>query len=308
MLDERLIQLLRHNTAFDGWPLEILLGDREKFFVFLQERWPKFLDRIAAEKKPTVEEDSKPYGMAIVGPVDLPFDHQDVRVYIDNLFLEGLLQPVPHKSAGNLSKTWVGIGIRTDPSENRSCRLTKLIETLQASIPAEDARYGEWLHFGRGWAELVLLSNERNDRISETARQGIKNLQSQVDSAFTTWISKRYVGLVNLPPVPPVMLHHVPRFLAREVVEDRKKKIALLVVDGLSLDQWLVMREAIATRQADFRFREQAVFAWIPTITSVSTAGCFCRKAAHFLSQQHSHYRQRAWAVGTVLGRPGPHT
>ncbi|MGB2773865.1 MAG: BREX-3 system phosphatase PglZ, partial [Anaerolineae bacterium] len=44
ILDERFIQLQRQNSTFDGWPLETLLSDREAFFVFLQERWPIFLD------------------------------------------------------------------------------------------------------------------------------------------------------------------------------------------------------------------------------------------------------------------------
>jgi hypothetical protein len=59
-------------------------------------------------------------------------------------------------------------------------------------------------------------------------------------------------------------------------------KIALLLVDGLAMDQWLVMREALASRQPGFRFREQAVFAWIPSITSVSRQATFAGKAPLF--------------------------
>ena len=96
-----------------------------------------------------------------------------------------------------------------------------------------------------------------------------------MDIRFTAWSAKRYAGLINLPPVPPVMLHHLPRFLAGQMGEDRAAKVALLVVDGLSLDQWLVVREALASRQPGFRFREHMLFAWIPTITSVSRQAVF---------------------------------
>jgi hypothetical protein len=34
------------------------------------------------------------YGLKYPGPDCLPFDHQDIKVYIDNLFLEGKLTPV----------------------------------------------------------------------------------------------------------------------------------------------------------------------------------------------------------------------
>jgi hypothetical protein len=297
-LDNRFIQLLRQNNAFDDWPLETLVSDREAFFAFLQERWPIFLDREAAKGTSGVCEDKKPYGLSIEGPVELPFDHHDIRVYIDNLFVEGLLHPIQHEHADTLSRTWVGIGVRTAPIEDRSRRLGKLIDSLEASIPAEDAKHTDWFHFARGWAETILLANDQAEAISEPTDERIKNLQAQVDARFATWIFKRYAGLINLPPVPPVMLHHLPRFLARQMEEDRKSKIALIVVDGLAMDQWLVVRDALASRQPGFRFREQAVFAWIPSITSVSRQAAFAGKAPIFFpnSIQTTDKEPALWA------------
>lgn len=281
-LDGRFIQLLRQNNAFDDWPLETLVSDREAFFAFLQERWPIFLDREAAKGASGVREDEKPYGLSIQGPVELPFEHHDIRVYIDNLFVEGLLHAVPHEHADTLSRTWVGIGVRTAPMEDRSRRLGKLIDSLEASIPAEDAKHTDWFHFARGWAEAILLANDQAEAISEPTGTRIKILQAQVDAGFAAWLFKRYAGLVNLPPVPPVMLHHLPRFLARQMGENRTAKIALIVVDGLALDQWLVVREALASKQPMLRFREQVVFAWIPSLTSVSRQATFAGKAPIF--------------------------
>jgi hypothetical protein len=282
VLDERFIQLLRQSNIFDDWPLETLISDRESFFAFLQERWTIFLDREAAKGESGVREGGKPYGLTVEGPVNLPFDHHDVRVYIDNLFVEGLLHSVSHDHANTLSKTWVGIGVRTAPIEDRSRRLGKLIDSLQTSIPADDAKHTDWFHFARGWAELVLLMNEQPDSVLVEANEQAKSLQAQVDNGFTAWLSKRYAGLINLPPAPPVMLHHLPRFLARQVGEDRNAKIALIVVDGLAMDQWLVVRGALASRQPGFRFREQAIFAWIPSLTSVSRQAAFAGKAPIF--------------------------
>jgi hypothetical protein len=297
-LDNRFIQLLRQNNAFDDWPLETLVADREAFFAFLQERWPIFLDREAAKGTSGVREDEKPYGLSIEGPVELPFDHHDIRVYIDNLFVEGLLHSVSHDHADALSKTWVGIGVRTAPIEDRSRRLGKLIDSLEASIPAEDAKHTDWFHFARGWAETILLANDQAEAISEPTDERIKNLQVQVDAGFAAWLFKRYAGLVNLPPAPPVMLHHLPRFLARQMGEDRTAKIALIVVDGLAMDQWLVVRDALASKQPGLRFREQAVFAWIPSLTSVSRQAAFAGKAPIFFpnSIQTTDREPALWA------------
>lgn len=282
VLDERFIQLLHQSARFDAWSLERLVTDREAFFIFLQERWPIFLDREAAKGASEVREKERSYGLTIEGPVDLPFEHDDVRVYIDNLFVERLLHSVPHDHADSLSKTWVGIGIQIAPIEDRSRRLLKLMDRLQASIPAEAAKHTDWFLFARGWAEVNVLLNEQSDTITQGMMEHAKDLQSRVDAGFTGWLLKRYAGLVNLPPMPPVMLHHLPRFLARQAGDDHNAKIALIVVDGLSLDQWLVIREALATKQPGFRFRDQAVFAWIPSLTSVSRQAAFAGKAPVF--------------------------
>jgi hypothetical protein len=297
-LDERFFQLLRQNAQFDGWPLERLMADREAFFTFLQERWPFFLDHEATKATSRVREDGKPYGLTIEGPIDLPFDHHDIRVYIDNLFTEGLLHPVPHGRADILSKTWVGIGIQTAPIEDRSRRLGRLMENLRASIPADDAKHTEWFLFARGWAELVVLLHEQTDTISGDLIEQASDLQSRVDAGFTGWLLKRYAGLVNLPPVPPVMLHHLPRFLARQVDDGHQAKLALILVDGLAMDQWLVIRGALAAKKPGFLFRDQAVFAWIPTLTSVSRQAAFSGKAPIFFpnSIQTTDKEPALWA------------
>ena len=124
--------------------------------------------------------------------------------------------------------------------------------------------------------------NEQPFTVFAELSEHVKDLQLKVDAGFTAWLLKRYAGLVNLPPVPPIMLHHLPRFLARQMVDDRNAKIALIVVDGLAMDQWLVIRSTLASMQPGFRFREQAVFAWIPSLTSVSRQAAFAGKAPIF--------------------------
>ena len=297
-LDERFIELVQQNAHFGEWPLERLVADREAFFTFLQERWPIFLNREASKGASDVHEDGKPYDLTIEGPIDLPFDHHDIRVYIDNLFAEGLLHSVPHDNANVLSKTWVGIGIKTAPIEDRSRRSSKLMDSLRASMPADDAKHTEWFRFARGWAELIVLLNEQADTVAEELVEKAKDVQSRVDTGFTGWLLKRYPSLVNLPPVPPVMLHHLPRFLARQADDDRQAKVALIVVDGLAMDQWLVIRGALASKKPGFRFRDQAVFAWIPSLTSVSRQAAFAGKAPIFFpnSIQTTDKEPALWA------------
>jgi len=220
-------------------------------------------------------------------PHFLPFDHHDIRVYIDNLFIEGLLHPVPHEHASSLSKTWVGIGVRTAPLEDRSRRLGKLIESMETSIPSEDAKHTDWFLFARKWAEVKVMRHELWEMSErKTAVEYLVHLEKTVDERFLSWIQRRFAGLIQLPPNPPVMVHHIPRFLANSLLSSHhsspRAKLALVVLDGLALDQWLVVREALASKNPGLRFREQAVFAWIPSLTSVSRQAIFAGKAPLF--------------------------
>jgi hypothetical protein len=280
ILDKHFIQLVRQHDSFNDWPLETIIPDREAFFTFLQERWPIFIDNYAdKELRGTVLKVREPeLHSALSAPHYLPFDHDDIRIYIDNLFLEGLLQAVPAKLPESLSKSWFAIGIRTDKQANRTRRLDGLLDNMASGIPKEDSRYDNWFRFARTWAELVALALESGNVLSEPTRQKITTLQTQVDTAFVAWLEKRYAGLINLPPVPPVMLHHIPRFLARYINDAREHKVAFILVDGLAMDQWIVLRKELAKQGPGYRFRENAVFAWIPTITSVSRQAAFAGK------------------------------
>lgn len=296
-LDERFIQLLRPERAFVEWPLESIIPDREAFFLFLQERWPIFLDREAKRMESKVWEAQSDYGFSIPGPLELPFEQHDIRVFVDNLFLEGFLTAVAHKDASVLTKSWASCGIQTAPAEDRVHRLGKLLEALEESLPGESARHGEWLHFARGWAELTALLFKNGGDLSDASCQKMNDLRQRMDKKFAAWLSKRYASLINLPPVPPSMLHHIPRFLARQIAEDAKSKIAVVVVDGLAMDQWLVIRDALRDDDRTWRFREEGVFAWVPSLTSVSRQAIFAGRPPVFFpnSIQSTHKERALW-------------
>ncbi len=277
ILNERLIILLQQSSFFNDWALEKMVTDREAFFAFLQERWPVFLDHEASKEAGKIREEREAYSLKYDGPLDLPFDHHDIRVYIDNLFVEGILKPVSHEQAEMLSKTWIGIGIQTQEQKDDSRRLQKLIDSLTVSIPSDTAKHTVWLHFARGWAEFVLLLHKESVGNLPKYQSEVSQLEEKVDTAFSAWLLKRYSGLINLPPSPPVMLHHLPRFLSHRLNEGNK--IALIVIDGLSLDQWLVIRSTLTMQLPKYQYRENAVFAWVPSLTSISRQATFAGKA-----------------------------
>ena len=77
------------------------------------------------------------------------------------------------------------------------------------------------------------------------------------------------------------MVHHIPRYLAHHMGESQQEKVVLLVVDGLALDQWIVIRNVLVDQCPHcphYLYRESAAFAWVPTITSVSRQAIFAGK------------------------------
>ncbi len=271
LLDERFIQLLRQGGRFKDWPLEILVHDRASFFLFLQERWPLFVERAAGGPRTNHSDQA----FAISGPSELPLNHEDVRVYIDNLFLDGLLRPVAFEKSDLLRDKWITVGIRTDPVADASRHLERLLASVAQTIPVADARHQDWLLFAAKWAQLVVL--RYGPRLSERPDLNEKILQAEqtVDEQFTEWLRKRYAGLHNQPWEPPLMVHHIPRALAAYQQDAAQKKVALIIVDGLSLDQWIVLRDEMLKREPPFEFRERSAFGWIPTLTSISRQAIF---------------------------------
>jgi hypothetical protein len=81
------------------------------------------------------------------------------------------------------------------------------------------------------------------------------------------------------------MLHHVPRALARELERAPEQKFALILLDGLALDQWVVLRNEISKQRPGWAFREQSVFAWVPTITSISRQALFAGKSPIYFQE-----------------------
>ncbi len=278
VLDDYFIQSLRNQGLFLDWPLVEIVSDRQSFFRFLQERWPVFLDQLAMAQGFMTQNGQPSTELEFRGPTSLPFDHDDVRVYMDSLFLDGLLQPVSHHESAFLSETWVAVGMQIDPQHDLLRRLDGLAKLVAKTLPSSDSRHQEWLSFAYRWAELSRLRLELQNKLKPETQSQLDNLSQQLDSEFLTWIENRYIGLHNQPPLPPVMLHHVPRALARQKDNTDNGKIALIVIDGLALDQWLAIRDTLRDQQPMLRFQENAVFAWLPTLTSVSRQALFSGK------------------------------
>ncbi len=273
MLADRLVEVFENSGSFKGWSLSQIIPDEEQFFAFIQERWPIFLENLNQANQ--LKENSEVYGLKVRGPVALPFDHQDIRVYIDNLFVEGKLTPVDLPDIEITKDAWILSGISAAKSDGDDLRISRLFEIVDAADVSMESRYTDWIAFAMKWAELSALIHTANNA---DHKKCYSEMGQRVNGLFADWLETHYASLINLPPKAPAMLHHVPRHLARYIEDQKNKKVALIVVDGLSLDQWVTVRNIIQKQNSDLVLRESATFAWIPTLTSVSRQAIFSGK------------------------------
>lgn len=271
-LAERLVQVLYEHSGFKVWPLDEIVPDDEAFFAFLQERWPVFLSRLS--KADQLREDTQKYGLQFPGPDILPFDHQDIKVYIDNLFVEGKLSPIHAAEIDVEPGSWIRSGIVPASADNE-IRVSRLFELVEKDLPTKESRHSDWTAFALKWAELSSLVHCGSNAAHQSR---LKDVGDALNTTFAGWLGEHYSSLINLPPTNPVMLHHVPRRLARDVEGSGDGRTALIVVDGLALDQWVTVRQLLQKQDNNLVMRESATFAWVPTLTSVSRQSIFSGK------------------------------
>jgi len=285
-LNSFLLETLSKVPAFGTWPLSEIVPNREGFLRFLQGEWAVCIGSFAGKSRVHCR---------------VPFQHEEVWAYIDTFFLDGSLKPIEQPDVTKLPE-WVLTGIAYDPKADAIRRYRALYQKFEAEIPAADASHRDWQQSAQRWAELNVLRWEWDEALDRADRDGWAALHSKMEDAFAKWMLQRYGSLHNLPyHQQPVMVHQVPRFLAVERKRKKTAKIALLVLDGLALDQWLLIRKILEGGDSALRFEDSTAFAWVPTLTSVTRQSIFAGEPPLYFpdsiettSKERSHW-QRFW-------------
>jgi hypothetical protein len=284
-LVEYLLESLTKDAAFETWPLADILPSRKRFLRFLQDEWKVFL---AGQDDPSQT-------------CRVPFSHEDVRAYIDTFFLDGSLTPVEQEDVVALP-AWARTGVVHDLGADAMRRFRGLWRKFEAEIPGAEGAHREWQHAAQRWAELVVLRWEWDQALDPGQRDSWSSLQAKVEDRFGAWMLERYGSLYHLPyHQQPVMVHQIPRFLSVERTRKKLSKVALVVLDGMACDQWLLLRKSLEAGDPKWRFLETTAFAWVPTLTAVTRQTIFAGEAPFYFpdslettSKERAHW-QRFW-------------
>jgi len=255
VLLEHLVSKIAVKRLFKEWDIAGLFKSPENFALFLGERLRGYLDG------------SMRSVWRIRGPAQIDFASAELKKYIGRIFAFGCLQigtdiELLQRLAQYLS------GANT--SSAFATAMNTIASKIEVQIPSIDANYQEWLNIARDWAELTALAYS-----TQSIQTVFDDLQNKLNTAFGKWLAGHYHLLASLPANPPVMLHQIIRSAARKLADGDIRRFALIVMDGLSLNQWAAIQPDLSE---DFSISTNACFAWIPTLTSISRQSVFSGK------------------------------
>ena len=270
VIEDFLVTTLRFNSAFANWPLPLLVQDKGAFFELLQAQWSVYLRSLADGTR---------------NDLIVPFDDQDIRVFINDLFAEGYLTPVEFEQlpAGH----WASIGIvsnHQNPLLKQYRHLFEVISKRFTQLREGASRAMEWGGIASDFGRLMSLSYELASELTDEQFIDLHQLESELEQSFSQWAQESYSSLLNEPTVKyPPILHKVAPWLQQKVVANNRR-VCLLVMDGMGFQQWAVIRKHIQGSGA-LRLEEGHCFAWVPTITSISRQALFAGKAPYYFAR-----------------------
>lgn len=179
------------------------------------------------------------------------------------LFYLGLLRPERARVTGLPS--WARLGVVEAGARERA---EELLAAKSTTWPPSDP--SGWVAVAEWWAEVRAALSEAGAAASDL-RAAAWSLWKELDLAFGPWLQNSFGGLMTLSTRLPATVDKIAPFLARRLREGRAERILLLVVDGMGLAQWSMLRRASQLSVAE----AWTAFAMIPTLTPVSRQAIF---------------------------------
>ena len=295
---EHAASIIQSKGLLTGLPVAAWLSSKSALLRVVQEAWHRYLANLGMEGSRIGERPPPEY----VAKVDIPFAHSDVQSIVESMFLNGSLHPLVVEVVPADAPGWIKAGIVQDP-QARNAFVKKGIAKLIEAIPSATATHKAWSEFAKQYGETLARVHDLGnaygtDGLAEVQAL-VKALQEQSDTQLQAWVAvKHYADLSTLSfHNGPVMVHRIPDYLSSRRKALGADKIALLVFDGLALDQWVQIRERLVEVTKRFAFDEGTSFAWLPTVTSVSRQALFSgRKPREFEeSIGHTNKEEYLW-------------
>ncbi len=279
------VALLRRRPSLAAWPLEELLADRDAFRRFAQAQWQGFIDSRMAER-------GVPYAALI------PFaSDPTAQAILPQLVSHGILTPVAVEEVAALP-AWSAAGVRYDAQIGRLRRWQESMAAVNEMVGAGPQTWEAWQEIAGRWADLTVLRYAAEQLDGPEVDREYRTLGQRLAEPFAAWLRTEYPKLSARQLPAPHHLYHIPTHLAQHVAAHHR--VALLVLDGMSLAAWRAIWAAWSARHPTWRSAERLVLAQIPTITAISRQALLAGRpprafADHMTSNQYEAGEWRAF-------------
>lgn len=264
LLQSGLVERLKRYPVYHDWEINTLIRDAQAFSNFVQQQWQYSVEQTISGKQ--VQDTVAGYCLTF---------NRDLRLQdlIPSLVRQGNLKPLKMSDKRGLP-AWINPGVTL--IDTRLHRFTFLLDDIKNRLKVirtnqkAQSSWDIWNGFARDWAELSNLIGQTDLEASQAQRDKFQKLIIELDKVFFVWLQINYspLGAQRLPR--PHHVHHVPHYLAYLRNLGQIDRVVLLVLDGLSLADWQVIKPTWTKRHANWEIKTEHLLAQVPTLTSIS--------------------------------------
>lgn len=181
--------IIQGKGLFTDQPVATWLASKSALLRVVQDAWYRYLKTLGLDGTRTGEPPPPDY----VAKIEIPFDHSDVQVLVDSMFLDGSLHPLAVHSVPAGMPSWIKAGIVQDPAALHALVL-KGIDGLIETTPTAASSHKDWSEFAKRYGEILarthgLPGTEGSEHLP-VIRERIKTLQGGCWSALMVSIVK----------------------------------------------------------------------------------------------------------------------
>jgi len=220
----------------------------------------------------------------------LNFADSSMLQLLPSLFSSGVLHRKEINSLEQLEEylarfsdsPWVltGLGFSLFDTKNiRRAIDAKLDITKQLILDVlNEPRAEKWLNIAQQWGQLRYF-----EYVSQNAVVEIFKVSQQIEKSFREYIFDNYDRiLIGSTDSHPLSVDRILPYISKIVAA--KERVALLVFDGMGIDQWEIVKRYLASNSLSVA-NEGSLYAMIPTLTGYSRQAIFSGKAPNEFTQ-----------------------
>ena len=152
-------------------------------------------------------------------------------------------------------------------------QVVSALENVSASIPKN---IDEWIGFAKDFGFQLNKINASSE--GREYKDVILHFLDKINRHFTLWCNQKYSNLLSDSYIDgPKTLNNILHHIAYRLRKKELQKVAIIVFDGMSFDQWELIKQALPALKK-LIVEEYGTFSMIPTLTSVSRQAIFSGK------------------------------